>query len=132
MRAHYHDFKEQPYTNFKSTYNKEFLGKEGQGAERVKPDNTKNAIVFGNHYLAKVSTNTADYVPKEPVQNEIKASVQQKSSVVLGENGDGMQTVNQGYYDVKKITKNELPEATMRELMGTHFNLGSAGRNYST
>jgi len=22
MRAHFHDFKEQPYTNFKSTYNK--------------------------------------------------------------------------------------------------------------
>ena len=29
MRAHFHDFKEQPYTNFKSTYNKEFLGEPG-------------------------------------------------------------------------------------------------------
>lgn len=43
-----------------------------------------------------------------------------------------MKTVNQGYYDAKQITKNELPEATMRELQGTHFNLGAASRNYST
>ena len=106
MRAHYHDFKEQSYTNFKSNYNKEFLGREGQGSERVKPDNTKNAIVFGNHHLAKVTTNASDYVKKEQVPNEIKASVQQKSSVVLGDNGESMKTVNQGYYDAKQITKN--------------------------
>ena len=49
MRAHFHDFKEQSYTNFKSTYNKEFLGKDGHPADKVAPGNTKNAICFGNH-----------------------------------------------------------------------------------
>ena len=101
MRAHFHDFKEQPYTNFKSTYNKEFLGKQGQTAERVKPDNNKNAIVFGNHNLPKVTTNTMDYVKKDLTANEIKNSLQQSSSLVLGDKPEDMKTMNQLYYDEK-------------------------------
>lgn len=101
MRAHFHDFKEQPYTNFKSTYNNEFLGKDGQPANRVAPDNTKNAIVFGNHQLPKITTNTADYVKKTPTSNEIKNSLQQSSSLVLGDKSEDMKTMNQVYFDEK-------------------------------
>ena len=109
------------------------MGKEEQEAERVKPNNTKKAIVFDNHYLAKLSTNKYRWLCAEGARSKWNKGIFPAKFVGgAGENGDGMQTVNQGYYDVKKIAKNGLPEATMKELMGTHFNLGSADRNYST
>lgn len=64
MRSHYHDFKEQPYTNFKSTYNKEYSAKEGEMARCAKPENAQNAIVFGNHNIPMMTTNNADYTKK--------------------------------------------------------------------
>jgi len=43
-----------------------------------------------------------------------------------------METVNQQYFTAKPIHANNLPEATMKELRSTHFNLGSMKPNYQT
>lgn len=40
--------------------------------------------------------------------------------------------MNQLYYGEKPISKNELPEATMKELRNTHFNLGGMPTNFQT
>lgn len=90
MRSHYHDFKEQPYTNFKSTYNKEFSGKEGEIARYVKPDSGQNAIVFGNHSIPMVTTNNADFTKKEVALNQARGTLQQSSSLVLGDKPQSM------------------------------------------
>ena len=63
MRSHNHDFKEQPYTNFKSTYAKQFDGKPGSYSGCIKPEGG-NAINFGNHQLPMVTTNNSDFTPK--------------------------------------------------------------------
>lgn len=64
MQSHYHDLKEQPYTNFKSMYNKDFDEKKGNYQGIIKPDQSKNAIVFGNNYLPMDTTNKADFTKK--------------------------------------------------------------------
>lgn len=90
MRSHYHDFKEQPYTNFKSTYNKEYSAKEGETTRHVKPESSPNAIVFGNHNIPMVTTNNADFTRKEVSQNQAKSTLQQSSSLVLGDKPQSM------------------------------------------
>ena len=57
--------------------------------------------MFGNHYLPKVTTNNTDYVKKISTPNEIKNSLQQSSSLVLGDKSENMQTINQIYFDEK-------------------------------
>lgn len=98
MRAHYHDFKEQPYTNFKSTYNKQYAAKEGEANRYVKPEHAPNAIVFGNHALPMMTTNNADFTKKQLLQNPVKNSMQQSSSLILGDKPQSMETMNQLYY----------------------------------
>jgi hypothetical protein len=43
-----------------------------------------------------------------------------------------METMNQLYYTQKEISKASLPEATMKELRGTHFQLGQMPQKYVT
>lgn len=114
MRAHYHDFKEQPYTNFKTTYGKEFGAKQAQFQGIAKPEISPNAIVFGNNYLPMQTTNNADYTKKEMNINQIKSPLQQSSSLVLGDKFQTMETTNQMFYYEKPILKSDLPEATMK------------------
>lgn len=64
MQAHNHDLKEQPYTNFKSMYNKDFDEKQAVYQGNIKPDNQKNAIVFGNNQLPMMTTNKTDFTKK--------------------------------------------------------------------
>ena len=40
--------------------------------------------------------------------------------------------MNQHYFTEKQLTKNELPESTMKELRNTHFHLGAMPQNYQT
>ena len=42
-----------------------------------------------------------DYVKKDLTANEIKNSLQQSSSLVLGDKPEDMKTMNQLYYDEK-------------------------------
>ena len=80
-----------------------------------------------------ITTNNSDYTTKEaPYSGQINSTLQQSSSLVLGDKGQSMETINQLYYNEKPITKNELPESTMRELRATHFNLGGAKSPYET
>ena len=131
MRAHNHDFKEQPYTNFKSTYAKQFEGKTGEYSGCIKPEGG-NAINFGNYQLPMTTTNNSDFTPKEMAKNYAHNSLQQSSSLILGDKGQDMGTMNQKFYDHKPILRNELPESTMKELRATHFNLGGMSSSYQT
>lgn len=64
MQSHSHNLKEQPYTNFTSMYNKDFNEKQGNYNGHVKPDSSRNAIVFGNNVLPMVTTNKTDFTKK--------------------------------------------------------------------
>jgi hypothetical protein len=59
MRMHNHDFKEQNWTNFQSSYAKEFVSHDGneQNTHNIKKHEGNNAIVLGNHRIPMISTN---------------------------------------------------------------------------
>lgn len=66
MRMHNHDFKEQQWTNFETSYKKEFHKHEGSGQQQQANSNIKlqasNAIVFGNdNNVRMVTTNARDF-----------------------------------------------------------------------
>jgi hypothetical protein len=109
MRAHYHNFKEQQFTNYKSTYNKEFVPKASDYTGKLKHEAPKDAIVFGNHRGPMLTTHDAEYTRKEGEVTQNKTPLQQSSSLVLGDKGQTMETMNQLYYNEKPIVKNELP-----------------------
>lgn len=52
--------------------------------------------------------------------------------VKLGDKAEAMETMNQLYYNQKEYSKVQLPESTMKELRGTHFQMGQAPLQYQT
>lgn len=94
MRMHNHDFKEQQWTNFESSYKKEFHKHEGSGQQPQANSNIKlqasNAIIFGNdNGVRMISTNARDFTEKKIDQsskaNIMKSSFQQTSALLLGD-----------------------------------------------
>ncbi len=93
MRMHNHDFKEQQWTNFASSYKKDFgkheiEGNESMGNKVERNNEGNNAIVLGNHKIAMVSSSKADYTEKRIMKDDFakKQSLQQTSALVLGNN----------------------------------------------
>lgn len=88
MRMHNHDFKEQDWTNFESNYKKNFAKPEGETTGgRVKNDDSKGAIVLGNHQMQMISTNAAEFTKKQVDHKDnlvMKQALQQTSALVLG------------------------------------------------
>lgn len=100
MRAHYHDFKEQPYTNYKSTYANQYTAKDNDQPHLTHVKHAQNAISFGNHQLPLITTNNASFTPKYLEQQSHKSS-QPTLGIVLGDKSQPMETINQQYYTRK-------------------------------
>ena len=104
MRAHYHDFKEQAFTNYKSAYANQFTGKEGEPTSSVANTRSNDAIQLGNNQLPMITTN-ASYGGKKQEVGGVgwKEPKESGPGVVLGDNSSDMQTMNQQFYNAKLI-----------------------------
>lgn len=128
---------QQAHTNYKSAYANQFTGKEGKkddGKVAVSQAHSGDAISLGNHQLPMITTNNASYIGKKREEGGLgwKEGGEVGPGICLGDNGTSMETVNQQYFTAKPIAKNTLPEATMKELRNTHFNLGGMPQQYQT
>ena len=80
-------------------YNKDFNEKKGEYQGNIKPESGKNAIVFGNNYLPMQTTNKSDFTKKEVDSKKVVNTLQQSSSLVLGDKSQSMETMNSLYYN---------------------------------
>ncbi len=76
-----------------------------------------------------VTINNTSFTPKN-LEPESKKNKEPALGIMLGDKSQPMETINQLYYNKKEITKNALPESTMKELRSTHFNLGLMPQQY--
>jgi hypothetical protein len=111
MRAHYHDFKEQSHTDYRSAYNAQFAPQPSQPPTPL-PNPPANAVHLGSHHLPLLTTSATAFTPKTTsVQQPIKGP---SLGVDLGCANDPKVTVSQLYHDRKYGPAASLPESTLK------------------
>ena len=85
MRAHHHDFKQQNYTNFQSSYLSQYTPFEAKYEKHNGANNEGgNSIVLGNHRIPMMTSNAIDYTQKHSQNIQVKNSIKHSSALVLG------------------------------------------------
>jgi hypothetical protein len=128
MRAHHHNFEEEPSTNYRSSYSQAYPPLPAASQFPVvlsATDICRSKIVFGNNDQPLLTTMARDYAQKQSFLRV--ASTPSFRPLKLGDCKQNLISTNQHYYEAYPgAGAQPFSQDKLDELRGTHFTIGTA------